>query len=73
MHKGRLRRVGLWTCMVVIAWGLGLAETAHAQKVGIVDLQAVLDQSRLSSPSAGAETLYRRYEPLYGGLYTRVS
>ena len=45
MHKGCLRRVGLWTCMVVIAWGLGLAETAHAQKVGIVDLQAVLDQS----------------------------
>src|SRR5215468_6378515 len=45
MHKGYLRRVGLWTCLVVIAWGLGLAETAHAQKVGIVDLQAVLDQS----------------------------
>ena len=45
MHKGCLRRVGLWTCMVVIAWGLGVAETAHAQKVGIVDLQGVLDQS----------------------------
>jgi outer membrane protein len=45
MHKGYLRRVGLWTCMVVLAWGLGLAETAHAQKVGVVDLQAVLDQS----------------------------
>src|SRR5215475_2237031 len=45
MHKRYLRRVGLWTCMVVIAWGLCLAETAHAQKVGIVDLQAVLDQS----------------------------
>src|SRR5215468_3306752 len=45
MHKGCLRRIGLWMCMVVIAWGLGLAETAHAQKVGIVDLQAVLDQS----------------------------
>src|SRR5215510_9132124 len=45
MHKGYLRRVGLWACMVVIAVGLGLAETAHAQKVGIVDLQAVLDQS----------------------------
>ena len=25
--------------------GMGLAETAHAQKVGVVDLQAVLDQS----------------------------
>src|SRR5262247_1093397 len=45
MHKGCLRRIGLWTCMVVIAWGLGLAEIAHAQKVGVVDLQAVLDQS----------------------------
>jgi len=45
MHKGYLRRVALWTCMVVLAWGLGLAETAHAQKVGVVDLQAVLDQS----------------------------
>ena len=45
MHKGCLRRIGLWTCMVVIAWGLGLAETAHAQKIGVVDLQAVLDQS----------------------------
>jgi outer membrane protein len=31
--------------MVALAWGLGLAETAQAQKVGIVDLQAVLDQS----------------------------
>jgi outer membrane protein len=31
--------------MVALAWGLGLAETAYAQKVGIVDLQAVLDQS----------------------------
>src|SRR5262245_65404340 len=45
MHKGCLRKVGLWTCLVVIAWGLGLAETAHAQKIGVVDLQAVLDQS----------------------------
>src|SRR4051794_1366648 len=45
MHKRGMMRVGLWTCMVVIVWGLGLAETAHAQKVGIVDLQAVLDQS----------------------------
>jgi outer membrane protein len=45
MHKGCLRKVELWMCLVVIAWGLGLAETAHAQKVGVVDLQAVLDQS----------------------------
>jgi outer membrane protein len=31
--------------MIAVVWGLGLAETAHAQKVGVVDLQAVLDQS----------------------------
>jgi outer membrane protein len=31
--------------MMAVVWGLGLAETAHAQKVGVVDLQAVLDQS----------------------------
>src|SRR5215467_3087256 len=45
MHKGCLRRIGLWMCMEVIACGLGLAETAHAQKIGVVDLQTVLDQS----------------------------
>jgi outer membrane protein len=31
--------------MLVVALGLGLASTAQAQKVGVVDLQAVLDQS----------------------------
>jgi outer membrane protein len=45
MYKGHFGRAGLWTCMVAVALGLGLAETAQAQKVGIVDLQAVLDQS----------------------------
>ena len=45
MHKGRLRRVGLWACMVTVALGLSMAETVQAQKVGVVDLQAVLDQS----------------------------
>ena len=47
MHKGRLRRAGLWTCMVAVALGLSMAETAQAQaqKIGVVDLQAVLDQS----------------------------
>jgi outer membrane protein len=47
MHKGCLRRAGLWTCMVAVALGLSLAETAQAQaqKIGVVDLQAVLDQS----------------------------
>src|SRR5262244_2178180 len=45
MHKRRLRRAGWWTCMVAVAVGWGLVETAHAQKVGIVDLQGVLDQS----------------------------
>ncbi len=103
MHKGCLRRVGLWTCMVVIAWGLGLAETAHAQKVGIVDLQAVLDQSvrgraakdrlrelgdklqqeiksKLEFKRQKEEELQKlqtefrtqKYEPLYGGRYSRV-
>ena len=45
MYKGRLGRAGLWTCMVAVALGLSMAETARAQKVGVVDLQAVLDQS----------------------------
>src|SRR5437870_8559114 len=45
MHMGRLQRAGLWTCMMAVALGLSLAETAQAQKVGVVDLQAVLDQS----------------------------
>jgi len=45
MYKGRLRRAGLWTCMVAVALGLSMAETAQAQKIGVVDLQAVLDQS----------------------------
>jgi outer membrane protein len=31
--------------MLAVVSGLGLAETAYAQKVGVVDLQAVLDQS----------------------------
>jgi outer membrane protein len=31
--------------MMAVVLGLALAETAHAQKVGVVDLQAVLDQS----------------------------
>src|SRR5262244_4174868 len=45
MHKRRLRRAGWWTCMVAVAVGLSVAETAQAQKIGVVDLQAVLDQS----------------------------
>src|SRR5437762_2789989 len=45
MHKRYVRRALLWTCMMAVVLGLGLAETAHAQKIGVVDLQAVLDQS----------------------------
>jgi len=45
MTKGRAGRVGLWACMLAVALGLGMARTAQAQKVGVVDLQAVLDQS----------------------------
>src|SRR5499427_7741636 len=45
MDKGRLGRAGLWACMLAIALGLSIARTAQAQKVGVVDLQAVLDQS----------------------------
>src|SRR5882672_6289978 len=45
MHKRYVRRAVLWTCMMAVVLGLGRAETAHAQKVGVVDLQAVLDQS----------------------------
>ena len=46
MHKGRLRRAGLWTCMVVIALGIGHWPRPHRhRKSASVDLQAVLDQS----------------------------
>ena len=45
MHTKYVRRAVLWTCMMAVALGLVLAETAQAQKVGVVDLQAVLDQS----------------------------
>jgi len=45
MYKRRVRGVGLWTCMVAVVLGLGMAETVQAQKIGVVDLQAVLDQS----------------------------
>lgn len=45
MNKGRFGRAGVWACMLAVALGLGMARTAQAQKVGVVDLQAVLDQS----------------------------
>jgi outer membrane protein len=45
MDKGRLGQVGLWVCMLAVAWGLSMARPAQAQKIGVVDLQAVLDQS----------------------------
>src|SRR2546428_8069086 len=44
MAKGRVCRAGLWACMLAVVLGLSMARTAQAQKVGIVDLQAVLDQ-----------------------------
>src|SRR5437867_2862399 len=43
--KGRVGRIGLWGCMLVVTVGLSMARTAQAQKFGVVDLQAVLDQS----------------------------
>src|SRR5215467_8594314 len=45
MKKARFGRAGLGMGMLVVALGLGLASTAQAQKIGVVDLQAVLDQS----------------------------
>ena len=45
MDKGRVWKAGLWACMLVVVFGLSMARTAQAQKVGVVDLQAVLDQS----------------------------
>ena len=45
MHTRYVRRAVLWTCMMAAVLGLVLAETVHAQKIGVVDLQAVLDQS----------------------------
>ena len=46
MDIGRMGRAVLLSCIVTVALGLGLADTAQAQfKVAVVDLQAVLDQS----------------------------
>ena len=45
MDKGRMGRAGLWACMLVVLVGLSMARPAQAQKIGVVDLQAVLDQS----------------------------
>ena len=47
MAKERVGRTGLWVCMLVVVVGLGMARPAPAAelKVGVVDLQAVLDQS----------------------------
>lgn len=45
MHKGRVGQAGLWACMLAVIVGLSMARPAQAQKVGVVDLQAVLDQS----------------------------
>ena len=47
MAKECVGRIGLWVCMLVVAVGLGMARPALAAelKVGVVDLQAVLDQS----------------------------
>ena len=45
MHKRRLRRAGWLTCIVIAALGLSMVGTAQAQKIGVVDLQGVLDQS----------------------------
>lgn len=45
MDTGHAGKVGLWACMLAVVLGLGLTRTAYAQKVGVVDLQAVLDQS----------------------------
>lgn len=46
MKMGQVVRIGLWLCIVIVALGLSVVETAQAQlKVGVVDLQAVLDQS----------------------------
>ena len=47
MAKERIGKTGLWACMLVVAVGLGMARPAQAadMKVGVVDLQAVLDQS----------------------------
>jgi len=45
MDKGHVARAGLWACMLAVIVALSMARPAQAQKVGVVDLQAVLDQS----------------------------
>jgi len=38
-------KFGVWIGIAAMALGLSMAEPAYAQKIGVVDLQAVLDQS----------------------------
>jgi outer membrane protein len=46
MHKRSWERVGLWTALIVGVLGLSLPRRAYAQlKIGVVDLQAVLERS----------------------------
>ena len=46
MHKQPWERVGVWTALVIGILGLSLPRRAYAQlKVGVVDLQAVLERS----------------------------
>lgn len=46
MLRGYLYKAGLWLGLLIVVGGvLAFADTAQAQKVGVVDLQAVLDQS----------------------------
>ncbi len=45
MPTGYQRHAGWWLGLLIGLVGLTLADTAQAQKIGVVDLQAVLDQS----------------------------
>ncbi len=45
MPTGYQRHAGWWLGLLIVLVGLTLADTAQAQKIGVVDLQAVLDQS----------------------------
>lgn len=45
MPTGYQRHAGWWLGLLIMLVGLTLANTAQAQKIGVVDLQAVLDQS----------------------------
>ena len=71
MHKRPWECVGLWTALVVGVLGLSLPKIAYAQlKVGVVDLQAVVDRSVRAK--AAKERLQALHDQLQHEIQTKA-